>query len=877
MRWLTNVLIVTVAALSITISAYGQTVSGSMSGVVKDSDGAVIQAAAVKLESLAVGRVFSVMTDERGRFRFSHLAVGDYKLTVSKENYQQFTIERFKVSLGAQDFLGIELKVASEFAGETVITAEAPLIETTKSTVDTVISRDIVDNLPLVERDFMQLLLTLNGVQELDNVMTGSTGDKGGISISGARVRDNIFQVDGADNNSSLTGKRQQFYSLDVIEEVQLSTAAYSAEYGRGSGGIINVVTKSGTDTYSGRFSYYLRDDSLDQNSDEDLNWRYQEFSVTYGGPIQRKKLYFLVNFNRITRNDSRDFILDHFVEPMALQNEKRQNAFFGKINWFANINHEFTFTGNYEPSKLNQPLTNGFRPERDGYTVEEGGLAFTGSHLWTLSDSALLQTRFNVKKIKKDRRRNTPSDEPVGILWFVPSESGRGSLAAYEGPAWYNSINDEFGFTIAEKFQYLTGETKWGIHSLSIGGDFGYTSLDAEEELYNKYYNLRGVLPPERRFYYRIESFGDPNINFSQTVASAYVQDDWQVNQRLTLNVGARIDYNDFLENTVASPRFGFAFDPVGDQKTVIRGGAGIYYTKNFSENQRTVEQPLTRTYLDFSGNFDNPRPITSVYRMASDIKTPRTVEASIGFERLLAGNMTFGVTATYRKNEDLFYMKFTNLRDADTGQRANPDENLDIRVYGNQGWSNYRALLFTFNKRFSHRWTLRADYTWSRSEGNSSRYTPTSLTSRLWSSQQNQDEWINGEGPTDFDAPHSLKLTALVRLPFDIMMSGFYNIRSGYPFSVQEDFRSIPEPINTERLPHYKKLDIRLQKSVGFGERYKLHIYFDMLNALNDQNVAYVSRFQKNFNGTPNENYLQPSFYHRERESQIGIKFDF
>jgi len=881
MRYLTKMfcfasILVTVLALP----AWAQVTTGTLSGTVMDNQGAVIQNAAVTIQLMGSERITTTQTDAVGRFYFPRLRVGNYTLTVNKEGYQIYKVEQLRINLGTNSRIVCTLPPVTEFEREIVILAERPLIDVTKSTQDTVLTSDVIDNVPTFERDFYELLVMLNQVQKNEHMLEYDDG----LSIAGMRPQDNIFQVDGVDNNSFLDGQAAQFYSLDVLEEVQLSTAAYTAEYGRGSGGLVNIVTKSGTDRYSGRFSLYIRDDILDENEAAN-DWHYRDMSFVFGGPIKKKKLYFLLNYNRITRRDNRDYTLDHYMGPMDLEVNEWRDAYFTKINWYPRLSHEFIFNYNFEPFHSKNPLTNGFRPNRDGYTDVRGGHTFSFANNWTLSDNMHSALYFKYRKIDSDRTRNTPEDPPISYGYRVPYEGGGGGgIISYEGPYWTGKEAHERGLALTEKLSYFTG-----THTYAFGGDINYMSMDTYEELSTKYQNRYTVLPPDIEWWYKRQLVGEPRYKYKQMWASAYAQDDWQISKKLTLNLGARVDHNSFLGNTVVSPRLGFAFDPIGDQKTVIRGGTGVYYSKNFFDTQRRVNAPDSLTSYwtgGEEGEWGEFREARYRRFLDPDIKTPFTWQMSIGVERILTGDLTFNVNAEYKKNEDQFYVVWFNLVDENTGKRPIDTIN-DDSMYGNQGHSTYRALVIGLNKRYNGRWMLRGDYTLSRAEGNASRYFGGSWGSILWKTQQNQDKWVNSIAPLSFDLTHQLKLTGVFRFPLDIMFSFHWYYQSGYPMHGADSYRDMPD-LNAFRMPSTRKMNVRFQKSIRFGGQRKLHVYVDMLNFLQDKNDVYVDRYRLDNYGDPNPffmvgyayGYTQGTpghYYGRMRETQIGVKFDF
>ena len=572
------------------------------------------------------------------------------------------------------------------------------------------------------------------------------------------------------------------------------------------------------------------------------------------------------------------DFISEEYDQP-TLESEDSRNAFFGKINWYPSVKHELTLSLNYEPLKTESPDYFGLRPLRDGYKIEIGGTAANLRHNWNISNESTLSSTLNVRFLKSNIERNTPSDPAVADLWIVFIPETRAFNQVTEGALRGASRNDEINITLSESYQRFISSDRWGTHTIGIGGDIGYSSLDAFEELNDIILNWQTAFPPQRARYTKSSLVGDPDFDFTHTFVSGYLQDDWQVSRNVSINSGIRVDYNSFLENTTTSPRIGVAWDPIGDQKTVVRAGAGIYYSKNFFATQRESEAPIRVSFFDptFSGNFSFPGNPGVLRAVVDDLKTPKTTEFSFGIERSITGDVSVEASVIFREMDDQFYTIAKNLPLFEGGPRPDPASPLIFEL-GNYGWANYRAVAFGFNKRFSKGWMARGNYTWSRSRGNSSSFNEDIQSSLLLRSQEANDLWVNSEGPTRFDLTHQFKVQLVYMLPFDIMFSGFYLYRSGYPVTVSDDTFALPEPINTERLPNFKQLDLRLQKTFGW-DRYKLHVYFDMINAFNDRNVLSVSTFRNVF-GQPNPNYLKPVSdldYSRERESQIGIKFDF
>ncbi|HEX8090464.1 MAG TPA: carboxypeptidase regulatory-like domain-containing protein, partial [Blastocatellia bacterium] len=256
-----------VAQLGTLATAQSQATAGSIEGGVTDVTGAVVPDAKVTAANLQTGLRREVMTNTEGLYRLLSLPVGDYDVTIEKQGFATLKRAAVKVQVGQKVTLDVQVGAAG--ASETVnITSEAPIVETTRTQVSSIVNDRAVANLPTNGRNFIDFVLLTPGVTR--DVRTGD------ISFGGQRGTLNSLQIDGADNNNTFfgqslgrtgSGRAPYQFSQDAVQEFQVNSNGYSAEFGRAAGAVVNVVTKSGTNQFHGSVFEFYRDKSLNANT----------------------------------------------------------------------------------------------------------------------------------------------------------------------------------------------------------------------------------------------------------------------------------------------------------------------------------------------------------------------------------------------------------------------------------------------------------------------------------------------------------------------------------------------------------------------------------------------------------------------------------
>jgi len=304
-----------VTALAIlTATADAQSTGGRVRGTVVDPSGGAVVGARVLLLNEANGTQRDTQASATGEYIFLEIPVGTYQIQVDHPGFKKYLRKGIVVNLNEVANLDIPLVVGG--STETVeVSGAAPLVDTTTTQLGAVVGERAISNLPLAQRDTYQLLQLQPGVQSQVGLDTVYGSDRAGVvSVNGGRGRDNNFTVNGGDGNDLFAGLPAIQPSPDAIEEFRVLTNTFDAEYGRNSGAVVNVVTKSGSNDWHGNAYEYFRNKNLNAKGffdTEKLDYLQNQFGATFGGPIKKGKTFFFVNYegNRVRKGSSGDVV----------------------------------------------------------------------------------------------------------------------------------------------------------------------------------------------------------------------------------------------------------------------------------------------------------------------------------------------------------------------------------------------------------------------------------------------------------------------------------------------------------------------------------------------------------------------------------------
>ncbi len=301
----------------------------------RDGTGALIPGASVMAKNVETGITRTTMSDEQGRYQLLNLNVGRYEIEVSLSGFQTAVRSGIVLAVGDRTVVNFTLQVG-QVAEKVEVTAQAPLVDTTTSSVGGIIETSQIVNLPLNGRSFDELAQLQPGVTvaKFAGVGTMQSGYTTKISIRGARPEQNSFLLDGTDvmgpTNQIPGSVAGQSFGVDAVREFRVETSTYSAQYGRAAGGVINVVTKSGTNELHGSAFEFLRNDNLDAATWDDNRtgrdkpeFKCNQFGFSLGGPVRTDRTFFFGWSQDKSRNQFVTLETTHIFSPTLLNSAR--------------------------------------------------------------------------------------------------------------------------------------------------------------------------------------------------------------------------------------------------------------------------------------------------------------------------------------------------------------------------------------------------------------------------------------------------------------------------------------------------------------------------------------------------------------------------
>jgi hypothetical protein len=592
------------AVLASVSPGFAQGGRAEINGTISDQGKAVLPGVNVTATNEANGLERVVVSGPDGRYIFPTLNPGTYTVKAELSGFQALTRAGLVVGVGQELTVNLTLLLAG--VQETLtVTAETPLVEATSSRIGTNVSSSEIDGLPSANRSQFSLMQTIPG---LVPVLQVGSFEGGQFSANGQATTNNLFLVDGQNDNDSRRGGSQGTQarvSLDSMAEYQVQTHQYGAEYGGSTGVVVNSVTKSGTNRLSGRLFEYYQDDKLqatdyflkkegEKNPDSGSN----VFGGSVGGPIIPNKLFYFFNYEGTKAQEAANLNFPAAAAPLA-KTYSTTTGFHGpntfmRFDYHLNSNNQFSFRWTREAIITERDSIEDDLAILDAARHENDA----GDHVYSFSWAAVLNNRttneFKVGHVRESLLQG-PSNlfdadwKFIGFAGVDPFDVGsQNSHPDYiAGPrATYTQdlIRD---INVDDSLNWI--KSGWGgEHSFKFGAAYSRNGALPQGTAAN--FTGTFTFPTDAPFNaadpttypYRF-AVGMGQFNFTEIDhrSSGFVSDKWQMNRKLTLNLGVRYDYQSAAKKTkdAIGPRFGFAYDMLGDGKTLIRGGFGKVY----------------------------------------------------------------------------------------------------------------------------------------------------------------------------------------------------------------------------------------------------------------------------------------------------------
>ncbi|MET0625830.1 MAG: TonB-dependent receptor [Pyrinomonadaceae bacterium] len=719
--------------------------TGVITGVVQNEKGEVVSHATVRAVNVGTNAAREVTTSGEGVYEIAQLAPGAYRVEVEAQGFSKSVQEGVVVNVLQRTTVNPTLKVGVVTEVVNVTGESAPLVETTKTDVSGVVDQRRLENLPVNGRSFASLAVLIPGAT-LQPSFDPTKARTGTFSVGGSTGRNLNITVDGGDNKDNAVGGLLQNFSMEGIQEFALSTQRFSAANGRSGGALLSVVSKSGTNDFHGSLFGFFRDDKLNANAPALLAeanpslfpdpadavkppFGRQQVGGSFGGPIKRDKAFFFgavehtrERGNSIVPGDTRTQIA--FLGPLGYEAVQFLPQPFN--DWQYTIKGDFNLNSRHTLVTRFAGQNNDALNDQAGFltvfTDASGGnetlntlYSFLANETWVAGQRTVNQ--FTYQYTTFDNRINATTD--LDNLAFP-----NGIIVGRNGNVPQQTIQKKHQFR--DDLTYNRGSHSWKfggdfVYEPTLGGLFAFTSSPSYSFNFDPgdIANNPGQFPQGFLTHQILPgpitcsafadgpvcaasdlagigvvaqvdlAGGDPSFSLRDGAKqfAGYVQDDWKISPRFTLNLGVRYDVdigfvdagharenrvfralqiigNPFGDHTPKddknnfSPRIGFAWDINGNARSVLRGGYGIYYDQSFLNVPLfAVQQANPEIYANFTNADDNlaidspppvvPRPLTNPLSgsrgrmLDQDFESPYTQQWNLGFAQELGSNM--------------------------------------------------------------------------------------------------------------------------------------------------------------------------------------------------------------------------------------------
>jgi hypothetical protein len=698
-------------------AATAQQGTAEIRGRVSDSSGAAVPGVTVVVRNQASGVFRQGVSTADGTYFLAGVVPGQYEITAELSGFRKYSHKDVRLEVGKTSSVDIRLEVGG-MTEDVTVSAEAPIVDVTSKEVGGSLTNLDLVSLPSSNRNFVGFIGLLPGI--VPSISTESFGSDS-VSVNGQDARNNNYLVDGANNNDDVIGQRagtQARTPIESIQEFQVLTSQYDAEFGRTSGAVINAVTKQGGNRYRGSAFAFLQDASytakdffVKQNNTAKPDTKFLQYGFTVGGPIVKNKAHFFVSVERV-ENDRATSIniaarpelnaapvtedrvwntlvrLDHQINAKHSWNVRwlresspQRNQIIGAVTQAASreeVDLDQTVVASLN-SSFGNTKTNSFRV---GFTQEDVAFANpnfnqNGGRADLLKPTLQFQNYTDQQSSVMQARVNNAYQVDDTFSWFIPGARGDHYLRAglqYEYVDVFSSAQDNWNGTFS----------------------FSRSNVPFNPAVPSTYPDRLSIRVPGPGEYTQLEHF-----------FTGFIQDKWKTGDRLTISLGARYDLEKIplpevdnprlssppVDKNNISPRVGFAYDLKGDGKSVVRGGYGRFYDKSHLElisaiiTNGVFSQSFT---VNFPANNIDPGPsagrlptdpflvngpvlnralLNTLYPAGSKLRNtgnvfldnpdrviPYADQLSLGFERQLSRDMSVNVDYVHAFGRDQF-----------------------------------------------------------------------------------------------------------------------------------------------------------------------------------------------------------------------------
>ncbi len=894
-------------------------VTGSINGRVTDTSGGAIPGVSVETKSAALQGTRATVTDNEGRYRFSLLPPGNYTVSFVLSGFAPVK-RNGVVGLGKDTALDVTL--APSVSGEITVSAAAPIIDTSSSSLGTNLDTRAIDTLP-TQRSYASIVQVTPGVGSDANP---GNADQSTISVYGSSGSENSFFIDGVNTTGVEYGQQGMNLNFEFIQEVDVKTGGYEAEYGRSTGGIINVITKSGGNDFKGDVFGYYDNNSFQSNAKNVVSnggttegFTKKDYGADLGGYILKDKLWFFAAYDSVRDNASSALPSGPLAGQKATGNSSRDLG-SGKLTYNLAPSHSLVAT------YLQDPRTDTGAINDSNHSLNGDPSTYLGRQDFGGRDYAL---RY---------------DGAFSSNWLVNVQGARHKYLDAS-----NGLFQTGGFGLVQKksfdrkFYGASVDRFLGRHDIKAGIEIERETADVNKfmsggQQVTVFANTVNPLKPiYSHNYWTTPDATVANAPVSQLLATpshhvttAYIQDRWSLDN-LTINAGLRWDHQAIIDASGVTqidmkkdyaPRLGFAWDPSGKHSSRVFGSFGRFNEEipmdlvirsfSYERQPRIINFSPTSTTPDPAAEaaLGTPSAILGGFTEPSDpnIKDQYMDEYILGYENEVRPDISVGVKGIYRSYgrviEDFLCSSDGTYCIGNPGQGIMKDIfTLDYSTTypAPKPKRSFKGVQLDANKRLSNNWQAMVSYLYSKLDGNyDGEYAPfTNIGAdpNISAAYDYYDFFTNGSdlskitnrGPLSNDRRHQLKVSGIYYTPFkmSVGLSAYY--KSGTPltrYGYSDAYNRYEFFLTTRgaegRGPSNYDVDLHLGYPIQTSHA-TVNVLLDVFSLLNAQRAVLLDErwdFAEADNGSPtptNPGYGKPILRTPPLTARLGVRVSF
>jgi len=737
-------------------------------------------------------------TDADGKYALNGLPPGNYTVQAT---FSELSAEQ-TITVAANQVVQVPLQLKPpEVKTSVTVTASGPDVNG-PATTET-ITEKTVQNAPNIDETFESSLPLVPGVVR---------GPDGLINLKGARNTQSGALMNSANVTDPATGSPALSLPLDVVSSVQVISNPYDPEYGKLTGAVSNVETKTGNfDAYHFSIQNILPRPRERGGSIVGIG----AFTprMTFTGPILKDRI-------AITQSFEYRFVRTPVNSLPPLERDTKFEGFNSYTQVDMNLSSKQTATVSLAvyPQKLDYLGLNTFTPQPSTADYHQRGYQLCAQDRYLVGEKSVLVSQFSYKRFDVDT--TAQNNEPYQLL-----------VDTTEGGFFNRQSRRATRFDLQETYEFAPWKFL-GTHQLKVGLDFAHSSFDGRENFLPVELIGASGAPIERITFTAPTSFG---TNENET--AWFVADQWAPFHRLTFTLGMRFDNDTVTSSTHAAPRAGFLLALTNDGKTLLKGGIGLFYDKV------PLMLPIFDHLPDRTVSILGPsgRALSSTFylnQITGGLHNPRSTSWSVALERQVLEH--FNVRVGYEQR----------ITTRDFVVSPTPGLTSGVMALSNGGNDSYREFQVAGRYRLP-RFTLNGSYVHSRAYGT------LNDPSLFFGNYPQAVIQPNGSGRLPFDAPNRFLFWADVAGPWKLTLIPVLDVHTGFPYSVENQYREYIGPRNTERFPRFSSFDLQVSRpiSIPLGERhlkaraglgvFNLFSHFNPRDVQNDINSSQFGGF--------------------------------